>query len=210
LVQPGLHQLEQPSRPKQRERVLTADELRALWPHLSGAHGIVIKWLLWTGCRREEAVGMRWAEIEGGSWTIPAERSKNGRQRTIPLPRQALDALNALSRGQPNALVFPSKRGGLLSNWDRETKRLQAISGTANWHRHDLRRTVATMVGDLGFAPHVPRVVLGHAHIAEGATAVYARSRYQREHLEALQAVADELEVLTGESGALDQLKVPA
>ena len=38
------------------------------------------------------------------------------------------------------------------------------------------------------------RVVLGHAHIAEGATAVYARSRYQREHREALQALADEID----------------
>jgi hypothetical protein len=45
-------------------------------------------------------------------------------------------------------------------------------------------------------SPHVVSVVLGHAHIADGATAVYARSRYQREHREALQALADEIERL--------------
>lgn len=99
--------------------------------------------------------------------------------------------------GDPNALVFPSARGGLLSNWDRVTKALHAASGTDAWHRHDLRRTVATMLGDLGFAPHVISVVLGHAHVAEGATAVYARSRYQREHGEALQALADHIERIT-------------
>jgi hypothetical protein len=56
------------------------------------------------------------------------------------------------------------------------------------------------MLGDLGFAPHVVSVILGHAHIAEGATAVYARSRYQREHREALQAIADENEnIVTSE-----------
>jgi integrase len=95
---------------------------------------------------------------------------------------------------RPDSLVFPSKGGGILSNWDRETKRLHLLSGTSGWHRHDLRRAVATMLGDLGFAPHVVRVVLGHADIAEGVTAVYARSRYQREHREALQALADEID----------------
>ena len=92
--------------------------------------------------------------------------------------------------------MFPSARGGPLSNWDRETKKLQEASGTSGWHRHDLRRTVATMLGDLGIAPHVVSVVLGHMHIAEGATAVYARSRYQREHAEALQTLADEIDRL--------------
>ena len=81
------------------------------------------------------------------------------------------------------------------------TKDLHQTSGTSAWHRHDLRRTVATMLGDLGFAPHVVGIVLGHAHVAEGATAVYARSRYQREHQEALQALADAIDrIVTDES----------
>ncbi len=102
--------------------------------------------------------------------------------------------------------MFPSKRGGQLSNWDRETKKLQHASGTNGWHRHDLRRTVATMLGDIGVAPHVVSVVLGHAHIAEGATAVYARSRYQREHGEALQRLADEIDRLVAGNGNVVRL----
>jgi hypothetical protein len=62
---------------------------------------------------------------------------------------------------------------------------------------------VATLLGDLGLAPHVVSVVLGHAHIAEGATAVYARSRYHREHREALQALANEIDrIVIGDSTA--------
>jgi hypothetical protein len=57
------------------------------------------------------------------------------------------------------------------------------------------------MLGDLGFAPHVISVVLGHAHVAEGATAVYARSRYQREHQEALQTLAAEFERIVTDEG---------
>ncbi len=201
LVRIGVANLEQSATVRRRERVLTTDELRAIWPHLRGPNGNVIRWLLWTGCRLNEAAGMTWGEIEGDRWTIPGARAKNGRQRTVPLPPQAVDLLRSFDPGKPYALVFPSKKGAMLSNWDRETKRLHALSGTSGWHRHDLRRTVATMLGDLGFAPHVVSVVLGHAHIAEGATAVYARSRYQREHGEALQALADEIErVVAGEN----------
>ena len=196
LVQEGVADLEQPGRAKKRERIITTDELKALWPHLRGSHGDLIKWLLWTGCRLNEAVGLRAGEINGDVWTIPAKRAKNGRSRTVPLPSQAVNLLRAAGTLMPDALVFPSKGGGVLSNWDRETKRLHRLSGTSGWHRHDLRRAVATLLGDLGFAPHVVSVVLGHAHIADGATAVYARSRYQREHREALQALADEIDHL--------------
>jgi integrase len=197
MVQTGVWDLEPPIAGTRRERVLTEDEMRAIWPHLHGTPGQVFKWLIWTGCRLNEAVGMTWGEIQSDKWTIPARRSKSKRGRTIPLTSQALLLLGEREPGDPDALIFPSARGALLSNWDRVTKALHKASGTSAWHRHDLRRTVATMLGDLGFAPHVVSVVLGHAHVAEGATAVYARSRYQREHQEALQALADEIDRIT-------------
>ena len=216
LVQHGIADVEPPAKIGKRDRRLSKDELRNIWPHLNGAHGSVMRWLLWTGCRLNEAAEMRWCEVVEDNWTIPAARAKSGRQRTVPLPHQALEYLRQrqlTAQGDsnapdPDALVFPSKRGGVLSNWDRETKRIQRNSGTGEWHRHDLRRTVATMLGDLGFDPHVIGVVLGHAHVAEGATAIYARSRYHREHRQALQAMADEIELLVGaESG---RLRIPA
>jgi hypothetical protein len=60
------------------------------------------------------------------------------------------------------------------------------------------------MLGDLGYLPHVVSVVLGHTHLADGATAVYARSRYQREHREALQALAYQIDqVVSGETNVI-------
>jgi integrase len=207
FVKAGVADIDQPGKIGKRERVLTTDELIRIWQNLNGPHGDVMRWLLWTGCRLSEAAGMTWGEIKGDLWTIPALRSKNGRERSIPLARQAVGLLQMRQLGQAQELVFPSKRGGMLSNWDRETKKLQAISGTADWHRHDLRRTVATMLGNLGLAPHVIAVVLGHAHIAEGATAIYARSRYQREHKEALQALADEIDQIENSPASLASSK---
>jgi integrase len=199
LVREGVPSLDQPAKARKRERIVTPEELKAIWPNLEGPHGNVIKWLLWTACRLSEATQMRAGEVRGDVWIIPASHAKNGRSRAIPLPNQAVNLLQAIvatyeSSSDPNTIIFQSKRGSVLSNWDRETKRLQERSGTSGWHRHDLRRAVATMLGDMGFPPHVLSVVLGHAHIADGVTAVYARSRYQREHREALQALADQIE----------------
>lgn len=203
LAPAGISTLETPAAPRKRDRVLSADEIKAIWPHLEGAHGGVIKWLLMTGCRLNEAAGMNWTEVHGDKWTIPAARSKSKRARTIPLPGQALSLLASLPRGNLEDLVFRSARGGHLSNWDRVTKVVQEKSGTSAWHRHDLRRVVGTILGELGFEPHVIAVVLGHAHVAPGVTAVYAKSRYSREHQQALQTLADHLDRITAGSNVI-------
>lgn len=208
LVTDGAWELEPPGKIRKRERVLSADELRAVWLHLRGMHGNVLKWLLWTGCRLNEAAEMTWRELQGSNWVIPASRTKNQRKRIIPLPTPAIALLQNLTRGKPDTLVFPSRGGGPLSNWDRECKRIHARSDTSGWHRHDLRRTVATMLGDLGVAPHLISVVLGHANVADGATAIYARSRYELEHREALQDFADHIDQLTTEPANVVQLAV--
>jgi integrase len=193
FVRPGLADLEQIAPTRRRDRVVLPAEIASIWPHLRAAHGDVIKWLLLTGCRLNEAAGLVWGELDGDRWIIPAPRAKNKLERTIPLSPAAIALLSGRDHGSPTALVFPSERGKVLSNWDRETKRLYNLSNTSGWHRHDLRRSVATILGDLGFAPHVISVVLGHADIASGATAIYARSRYNREHVEALNTLAVEL-----------------
>jgi integrase len=205
LARSGISALEQPAKVRTRDRVLSRVELKAIWPHLTGPHGEVLKWLLWTGCRLNEAAGMRWQEIVAANWNIPGTRTKNNRSRTVPLPQQAIALLKAIesrdaerhsqaSEGSAGDLVFCARGTAPLSNWDRHTKRVQRASNTSGWHRHDLRRTVATLLGDLGFAPHVVSIVLGHAHTAHGATAIYARSKYEREHREALDALGGEID----------------
>jgi hypothetical protein len=55
-----------------RDRVLSAGELKAVWPHLTNGHGKVFRWLLWTGCRLREATEATWVEISSDftTWTI--------------------------------------------------------------------------------------------------------------------------------------------
>ena len=197
-----------------RQRRLTRDEMQAILGELdeAGSYGRVMRWLFWTGCRLNEACDMRWrdADLSAGLWTVPV--TKQGRAHAVPLPRQAVTMLRtllpvdddgAVQDADPAALVFASKRGGKLVNWDRATKAVQDGSATSGWHRHDIRRSVASLMGDMGLAPHVIEVALGHAlrSSSDGSSlsrvaTTYNTSRYRREHAEALQWLADELDMI--------------
>jgi integrase len=90
--------------------------------------------------------------------------------------------------------IFIGERGGKLQNWDRWLKILSRETGVSGWSAHTLRRTGATLAADLGAEPHVISVLLGHKNIGGQLTAGYSKSRYRREHTEALQRLADHID----------------
>jgi integrase len=205
--------LEQPEdADRRRDRVLSRTEIHSILNALNAVpwHGDGMRWLFWTACRLDEACSMRWSDVVDGIWTIPV--TKTGKPHVVPLPRQALDFLRVHgdARGG-DALVFANGNGHKLSHWDRATRQIQVRTGTAGWHRHDIRRSVATLMGELGVTPHIVEVCLGHAlrTSSDGSTVgriaqVYNRSRYRAEHAEALQLLADELDRIA--SGAADNV----
>ena len=180
---------------KRRERILSADELKALLINsTSVGYERAVKFMLLTGARREEVCGARWGEfdVDNAVWNIPAGRHKTNRGLEVPLSRQALAVLGRPGRKESYAFLTPT--GGRLVNWDRWQKKFFDKTGMSGWHRHDLRRTVATLAGNLGHPPHVVEALLGHVDIHSQLAGTYNRSRYRSEHLRALQDVADELD----------------
>ena len=74
---------------------------------------LCLEWLALTACRSREAREARWSEVDGDVWTLPAERTKQGRAHRVPLSRQALDVLaEARKLDDGSGLIFPSPRGG--------------------------------------------------------------------------------------------------
>ena len=154
---------------------------------------------------------MTWAEIDlqSAQWTIPAERRKDTRpnarrakeDHVVPLPRQGVELLERMDRsrdnaaGEGNALVFVGERGARLSNWPRWSAQMEKRL-SFDVSPHALRRTCATLAGDLGFAPHVVSALLGHRSIGGSLHAGYNQSRYRAEVADALQKVADMLDAL--------------
>jgi integrase len=175
---------------------------------LAKAHSAALLFMLLTVARREEAAGARWSEVDltRGTWNIPGERTKNAEPHAVPLSRQAIALLRALSPGAADELVFRTFAGGPISNWDRETKVLQDASRTSGWTRHDLRRTGATMLGDMGELPDIIEAALNHVSIRSPLAATYNRSRYRPQVAAALQRLADALDGI--EAGAAKVLQL--
>ena len=192
-------ELHMPAKAKRRERVLTADELASLLATLRAAtspYAAAMRFMLLTVSRREEVVGAIWRDVDfqTGVWRIEAERSKNKIEHRVPLPRQAVELLQSLGPSSPESLIFHSSKGGRLTNWDRATKLVMADSGTAGWTRHDLRRTGATMLGEMGELPHVIEAALNHTIIQSQVATIYNQSRYRPQVAAALQRLADALD----------------
>jgi integrase len=169
-----------------RDRVLTDAELSGIWVGTDGSadHDHIVRLLLLTGARREEVGAMAWGEISGEIWTLPAVRAKNNRAHEVPLGPLARAQLPAPREGR--ALVF-GEGGGGFSGWSRCKDRLDKRVGFTGWTLHDLRRTFATRLSDLGVQPHVVEALLNHAsgHKA-GVAGIYNRSGYTSEKRAAL------------------------
>ena len=182
-----------------RDRVLDREELGRLLPVLAASanpYARAHRFLLWTLARREEVGGARWRDVslDAATWSI--SETKNGQPHIVPLPRQAVAFLASIRPpgAAPGDLIFANANGGRLMNWDRFAKSVMAESKTAGWTRHDLRRTGATMLGNMGETPDVIEAALNHTAIRSALAATYNRSRYRPQVAAALQKLADALE----------------
>lgn len=200
-VPEALAQLQQRMATERRRRVLTRQELEAILPTLRDSprpHAAAMRMMLLTLARREEVGSAEWAhvDLEAQTWTIP--ETKNGEAHVVPLSRQAVELLKSIAAKtkapKPRGLIFQSSTGARLGNWDRETKAIQAASETSGWTRHDLRRTGATMLGEMGVVPDIIEAALNHTVIRSALAATYNRSRYRPQVASALQMLADALD----------------
>lgn len=154
-----------------RDRVLSGDEIKMLWDWMGQsdmpqAYVDALRFQLATGARIGEVGGIVDAEInkEEWTWTLPADRSKNGRSRVTPLNGLAKEIIEARLKGAEEGTLFSAESGGSLTSNEVASmivKRRRKIP-IAHFTSHDLRRTVATGLVDLGFSFEVAAAVLGH------------------------------------------------
>ncbi len=198
-----------------RERVLSDAELVAIWKACrDDDYGRIVRLLILTGQRRDEVSGMTRSEIgdlAGRKWSLPSERTKNGRAHDVPLSDLANEILeSALSHPgrQKREVVFGDgarATGGTdrgFSGWSKAKAQMDqriavAEAKVAAWTLHDLRRTAATRMADLGVLPHVVEAVLNHVSGSKGGVAgIYNRAAYAAEKRQALDLWAAHIEAL--------------
>jgi integrase len=198
----GVHR---PEAGRARDRVLNNGEIVKFWhvcDEVGEPFGQALRLLLLTGCRVREVSEMRRSELseDGATWTVPSERTKNHRVCVVPLPSLARDIIASGKQiaskdgylftlnGRVPVSVGSSK---IKHKIDKEMKPSQP------WRLHDVRRTAATGMAELGIAPHIIEACLNHVSGARaGVAGVYNRAAYASEKKAALERWASHVQGL--------------
>ncbi len=177
--------------------MLTDAEVAKFWRAADDeTFGPLLKLLLLTGCRRNEVAGMRRTELsdDRATWTIPGARTKNHRVHVVPLAPLARKMIPTEDVGD---LVFTTNGRTHVSGWSKIKSRLAAAMKIPPWRLHDLRRTCATGMAEIGIAPHIVEACLNHVSGAKaGVAGTYNRAQYAPEKRAALERWASHVEGL--------------
>jgi len=154
-----------------RDRTLSSEEIALLWAWLIPAnlpqhHCDILKLQLLLGARCGEICGMTVEEfdLESFIWTLPAERSKNKKPKTLPIQGIAREIVVARIDGTRDGRLFATEFGNVLRSINVANLLVKRRSDFPIVHftTHDLRRTAATGMVELGVPLDAVASVLGH------------------------------------------------
>ncbi|TOL44803.1 hypothetical protein CGH96_23985 [Vibrio parahaemolyticus] len=150
------------------------------------------------GGRTQEVRLSTWAEWDFDEmlWTVPKAHSKNGEKVFRPIPLELKSWLLKLKGDakKSDPILGVIKTPEAVSQYTRLI--WKKLKHDEKWTIHDLRRTLATGMSDLGVAPHIVEQLLGHK--LGGVMQIYNRSRYLPEKAEALSIWIERVNVLAG------------
>lgn len=179
-----------PVRDTRRERVLSDDELRALWKAWAepSPYNAAAKVMLLTGQRVQEVARMRRGELAADrTWVIPSERYKTHIPHVVPLSKPVLAIIAAQPAVEGSDLVF-TLSGKPLNGWSNAKEIFDRESGVTGWQLRDLRRTARTLMTRHGVDYFVAERVIGH--VIGGVGGIYDRYGYLAEKRAALDTLA--------------------
>ncbi|MCK9549764.1 site-specific integrase [Aquamicrobium sp.] len=211
-----IDRMKAPKTPPARKRVLSPEEVVALW-HACADLGDLwrpfIRLLICTLQRREEVAGLDWSEIDFDTamWQLPLERAKNDHPHRVPLNALALVELRSLGE-KARGLVFTTTGKTPVSGFSKAKKKLDELMlkklrdraeqrgedpeeiMLAPWRLHDLRRTGATNLQALGVPVEVTEAILNHiSGTTSGIAGVYNLYKYEDEKRRALLTWSEQL-----------------
>lgn len=132
-------------------------------------------------------------DFDNRAWTIPGSRTKNKTTHVLPLPHAFWEIIETIERRPGRDHLFGYSSRGYQS-WGEPKQALDQRCQIPAWTHHDLRRTMATRLGDIGVQPHIIETILNHTSgHRRGVAGTYNRSAYTREVKTALAMWADYL-----------------
>jgi integrase len=177
-----------------RDRMLTDDEIRAIWS-APGQYGDFCRLALLTAQRREKLITLQWSDIHNGVWVISTAPREKGNAGKIRLPQAALDIIQR--QPKMSGYVFAGRGSGPTAIFRSGTHKTQfdKVCGVRDWRIHDLRRTARSLVARAGVQTEIAERVLGHTQGKLIET--YNRYAYFDEMADALTKLAELIKQIT-------------
>ena len=204
------------SKERARKRVLSDDEIRALWtatdiPNDAGALNVycaTIRTLLLTAQRRGKVAGIKRSDInDAGVWN-PVDETEGANKQVglVPLSQTSRDLIASQPIIDGSDFVFSVKGRTPFNGWGKskhelDERMLDVLRQQAedagqdpekvtlpNWRVHDLRRTAKTLMMRAAVRPDISERVLGH--VIAGVEGVYDQHTYLDEKADALEKLA--------------------
>lgn len=194
LARSPISRLSPRKRPEARDRVLTDSELVRVWNASSeGVYGAIVRLLILTGQRRAQIAGLRPEFITGDILTWPPDMMKGNRKHFVPLSPMVAGLLPTILENSP------------FQQWSPAKLKLDKAVGFSDWKLHDLRRTFATKLAEMGIAPHIIERIIAHqTGVISGVTAIYNRASYVPEMKSALLVFEEKLQTLLSNTEGAD------
>lgn len=205
--------IKKPGQERTRDRVLTRDELRELWPalheteanhadgtpkrRLSETLNDAFLVMLLTAQRCGEVCQMQWRDVDldTGWWLIPGDVAKNHDPHRVPLTSMVLDIVDRRARAKSadDRYVFSNHRHTCVADRAKKAAAILCKGGVSfHFRAHDLRRTAASYMGEAGIDRFHIAHVLNHRSVTHSTvTAIYDRYRYDKEKRSALEKWAE-------------------
>ncbi len=197
-----------------RDHFLTEMDINLLWAAAGDEaypFGNLFKVLLLTGQRLREVAGMRRENVDFDKavWTLPGSMTKNKELHTVPLSDQVIDILQNLPH-VGNTFMFTTMGDRPISGFERPRDRIAEAANVTGWRWHDLRRTLVTYcAGELDTQQAVTEAIINHkSGSTAGISGIYNRARYTKQKAAALQAWANLVDRITGETDADNVVKM--
>ena len=162
-----------------RERLLTDDEIVAIWSYDHPPYSDIVKALILSGQRRNQIwkYSTDWKEEE--VVTFPSWVMKSNQPHTLPLTSYA-------------HYLHPTS----FNSWSKSKRRIDRHTEVTDWVLHDFRRYFSTTMAKLGVPLHITERIIDHRGTVSGVAAVYNRYQFLDEMKEALLQYEDHIATL--------------
>lgn len=170
-------------RVSRRQSFIKAHDLATWYREVMNLQNVVLRdyllLLLFTGLRREEAMTLKWQQIDLEARTLTLPDPKNHQPHTLPLSDFLYELLVQRKQKAVSEFVFPgSGKQGYLVDPRKQMAKVIMASGV-HFMLHDLRRTFITVAESLDISAYAVKRLVNHK-MNHDVTAGYIVSDVER------------------------------